>query len=37
MELLLLPLLYVLPAVIGWALIYTAVLATLRRHYRDRV
>jgi hypothetical protein len=30
-----LPLLYLLPLIVGWVVVYTAVLAALRRHDRD--
>jgi hypothetical protein len=35
MDYILLPLLYLVPLIVGWAVIYTAVLAALRRHDRD--
>ena len=35
MDYILLPLLYLLPLIVGWVVIYTAVLAALRRHDRD--
>jgi hypothetical protein len=35
MEIVLLPLLYILPLIVGWVVVYTAVLAALRRHDRD--
>jgi hypothetical protein len=35
MEYLILPLLYLIPTLVIWAVIYTAVLAALRRHDRD--
>jgi hypothetical protein len=35
MEYVLLPLLYILPLIVGWVVVYTAVLAALRRHDRD--
>jgi hypothetical protein len=35
MEVVLIPLLYILPLFVGWLVIYTAVLAALRRHDRD--
>jgi hypothetical protein len=35
MDIVLLPLLYLLPLIVGWVVVYTAVLAALRRHDRD--
>jgi hypothetical protein len=35
MEIVLLPLFYILPLIVGWVVVYTAVLAALRRHDRD--
>jgi hypothetical protein len=35
MEYVLFPLLYILPLIVGWVVVYTAVLAALRRHDRD--
>jgi hypothetical protein len=35
MEVVLLPLLYIIPVLVTWVVIYTAVLAALRRHDRD--
>ncbi len=35
MEIVLLPLLYILPLIVGWVVVYTAVLAALRRLDRD--
>jgi hypothetical protein len=35
MEVVLIPLLYLIPVLVTWVVIYTAVLAALRRHDRD--
>jgi hypothetical protein len=35
MDIVVLPLLYLLPLIVGWVVVYTAVLAALRRHDRD--
>jgi len=35
MEVVLLPLLYIIPVLVTWVVIYTAVLSALRRHARD--
>jgi hypothetical protein len=35
MDIVFLPLLYLLPLIVGWVVVYTAVLAALRRHDRD--
>jgi len=35
MEVVLLPLLYLIPVLVTWVVIYTAVLSALRRHDRD--
>jgi hypothetical protein len=35
MDIVVLPLIYLLPLIVGWVVVYTAVLAALRRHDRD--
>jgi hypothetical protein len=35
MDIVLLPLLYLFPLIVGWVVVYTAVLAASRRHDRD--
>ena len=35
MEIVYIPLLYVIPILVTWVVIYTAVLSALRRHDRD--
>jgi hypothetical protein len=35
MEVVYIPLLYVIPVLVTWVVIYTAVLSALRRHDRD--
>jgi hypothetical protein len=35
MDIVVLPLLYLLPPIVGWVVVYTAVLAALRRHDRE--